>query len=178
MEEINLLDPNLAQGVLGQALESPYVIFKGGNQKVHRHPLCAIYSTMNTGTTGSMNLNQAFASRSPAVYVLDSVTKDDFVRALIAKFGTRFSVAQGEWVYKVWETAQNYLKQDTVQAEDIALAVSQRSCYELLKQIELTGNPKSAIRNTIFGTVFLYDPQIAQQLLKIIDMTVGEFPAA
>lgn len=178
LEEVNLLDPNLAQGVLGQALEYPYVIFKDGNQKVERHHLCAIYSTMNTGTTGSMSLNQAFASRSPSVYVLDSVTKDDFIRALVAKFGNRFTTKQGEWVYKVWETAQAYLKQDTVQAEDIALAVSQRSCYELLKQVELTGNAKSAIRNTIFGTVFLYDPQIAHQLIGAIDVAVGEFPAA
>jgi hypothetical protein len=178
LEEINLLDPNLAQGVLGQALESPYVIFKDGNQKVYRHPLCAIYSTMNVGTTGSMNLNQAFASRSPSVYVLDSVTKNDFVRALVAKFGERFTIKQGEWAFKVWETTQEYLKQDTVQADDIALAVSQRSCYELLKQIQLTGDAKRAIRNTIFGTVFLYDPQIATQLMSAINVAVGEFPTA
>lgn len=133
---------------------------------------------MNVGTVGSMNLNQAFANRSPDVYVLDSVTKDDFVRALIAKFGTRFSVAQGEWAYKVLETTQNFLKQDTVQAEDIALAVSQRSCYALLKKIEQTGNARLAIKRTIYGTVYLYDPALAEQLLKIIDVAVGAFPTA
>ena len=66
LEEFNLADPGVMQGALGQAIEFPFILMEDGCTEVHRHPLCVIIATMNTGTQGAREPNEAFTSRLPS----------------------------------------------------------------------------------------------------------------
>ena len=46
-EEINLTDPSVTMGGLGQKLEYPYIIKKNGYESIVRHPLNIVFATKN-----------------------------------------------------------------------------------------------------------------------------------
>jgi midasin (ATPase involved in ribosome maturation) len=178
LEEINLPDAGLMAGLINQAGEAPYIVLKSNGEQVKRHPLCAMYATMNVGTAGTTPLNESLSSRFPATYVLPNAKKEAFIQALFAKYGNRFTEKQAGWAYDIFTSTHKFLRQNNIQADNIALAVSQRSCFELLKQIEVTGDVREALEDTFYGKVYSYDPEVAEQLKNILDITAGAFPAA
>ena len=61
-------------------------------------------------------------------------------------------------------------------AEDIAMAISQRSCFEILRQLRFDDDYKEVIKDTIYGTVTLYDGKVAEGLLEVLDSTIRRPP--
>lgn len=177
-EEINLASANLLQGVFGQLNESPYIVNAFNQTPITRHPLSAFFGTMNTETQGTGPLNEAFANRAPTVIILNEVSEDDFVNFSERKFGSLYSAPLLKWAYKIYSESVNYLCQSTIQAEDIAMALSQRSCFEILRQLRFDDDYKEVIKDTIFGTVSLYDGKVAEGLLDVLDSTIGLPPVA
>ena len=45
-EEINLADPGVVMGSIGQAIEKPFILMKDGYIPIRRHPLCVIIGTI------------------------------------------------------------------------------------------------------------------------------------
>ena len=75
LEEVNLADPNVIMGTLGQAVEYPFRLKRNGYEEVRRHPMCVIINTMNVGTVGSRDISEAYADRSKQIYVLNDTKK-------------------------------------------------------------------------------------------------------
>ncbi len=176
-EEINLASANLLQGVFGQLNEAPYIVNAFNQNPIKRHPLAAFFGTMNTETQGTGPLNEAFANRAPTVVILNEVSEDDFVNFSERKFGDLYSTALLKWAYKIYTETVDYLCQSTVQAEDIAMAISQRSCFEILRQLRFDDDYKEVIKDTVFGTVSLYDGKVAEELLDVLDSVIRRPPA-
>lgn len=177
-EEINLASANLLQGVFGQLNESPYIVNAFNQTPIVRHPLSAFFGTMNTETQGTGPLNEAFANRAPTVIILNEVSENDFVNFSERKFGSLYSAPLLKWAYKIYSESVNYLCQSTIQAEDIAMALSQRSCFEILRQLRFDDDYKEVIKDTIFGTVSLYDSKVAEGLFDVLDSTIAHPPVA
>lgn len=175
-EEINLASANLLQGVFGQLNEAPYIVNAFNQNPIKRHPLAAFFGTMNTETQGTGPLNEAFANRAPTVVILNEVSEDDFVNFSERKFGDLYSTSLLKWAYKIYTESVEYLCQSTVQAEDIAMAISQRSCFEILRQLRFDDDYKEVIKDTIYGTVTLYDGKVAEGLLEVLDSTIRRPP--
>jgi hypothetical protein len=162
LEEINLADPSVIMGALGQAVEFPFVLMKDGYQPVHRHPLCVIIGTMNVGTAGSRSVNEALASRFRQSYMLNDPTKEDFLKILMNSSGAKKSVA--EWVYNAYIKIHEYLKNPSVNAEDICLNITLRSCIGAIDNISEGENAKQAIINTLVGKVSEVSRELADNI--------------
>ncbi len=177
-EETNLLSPNLEQGVFGQLLEAPYILSEYGYNTITRHPLSVISFTMNPDTIGTLPLNQAFVSRSNAVYILDNPQESDFVKNVTAKFGNRWTKNQCSFAYSILTATHKFLTQKEISAEDIAQAITPRVAMNFLKFCE-QGNAEAALKKTFIGTVGLYNRDIANQLFDVIKDTINlKYPQA
>ncbi len=172
VEEANLLDPNLEQGVFGQLIEAPYILTEYGYKTITRHPLCVISFTMNPDTIGTMPLNQAFTSRANAIYIMDNPEEADFIRNATAKFGDRWNHNQYAFAYGFMKKVQSFLKQKEISAEDIAQAVTPRMAMNFLKHCE-NGSVESALNKTFIGTIALYNREIAYQCLTVLKETAS-----
>lgn len=150
LEEINLADQNRIFGALGQAIEAPFQIQKfNGIETVQRHPLCVIIATMNVGTNGSLELNEALASRFKQKYELPDPTKTDCINILMKHNDNRKICT---WVYDVYSKVLDYIKSPKG-CSDLVRNVSLRSCIGALEEIEEGKDPKRAIKNTIIGDI-------------------------
>ena len=165
LEEVNLADPAVVMGAIGQAVEFPFVLKKNGYETVRRHPLCIIISTMNIGTYGSKGVNQAFSSRFKQSYILDDPTKDQFVKILGMN---GYDKKKCEYVYDSYSRIVTYLKTPEVNAEEICLNLSIRGCLGALQNIEDGDDPKEALKNTLVGKIYEVDPEIADCVNKEI----------
>lgn len=116
-EEINLADPSVTMGCLGQKLEFPFIVKKNGFETVVRHPLNVIIGTMNVGTNGSNPLNQALANRFNTPYILDDPTRETFINIL--EKTSKKSREVCTWVYEAYEATVDYLKSPDVNEDDI-----------------------------------------------------------
>lgn len=176
-EEVNLASANLLQGVFGQLNEAPYIVNAFNQTPLKRHPLAAFFGTMNTETQGTGPLNEAFANRAPTTIILNAVTEEDFVNFSERKFGDLYSPSLLKWAYKIYTETVDYLCQSTVQAEDIAMAISQRSCFEILRQLRFDDDYKEVIKDTVYGTISLYDGKVAEELLDVLDTVIRRPPS-
>lgn len=167
LEEINLADPAVVMGAIGQAIEPPFVLFEDGHKKVQRHPLCVIIGTMNVGTYGSRDLNQALSSRFKQTFVLDDPTKEDFVDILQKVTGA--SPGRSAWVYEAYQRVGQYLSSPSVSAEDIALKVSMRQCIGALECLEEGELPMRALESTIIGKIAESDLELSAEVAKTLD---------
>lgn len=163
LEEINLPDPSVIMGSLGQSIEFPFVLMKDGYEPVRRHPMCVIIGTMNVGTYGSKGVNQALSSRFRQTYLLDDPSKEDFVSILL-KQGC--SKADAVYVYNAYDKIINYLKLPKINAEDVCMNVTMRSCIGALENIEEGESRQDAIKNTIIGKIAEEDMALAEDVLK------------
>lgn len=169
LEEINLADPALIMGALGQAIEPPFIVNENGYNKVTRHPLCIIIATQNVGTIGSKGVNQALVSRFPHTYVINDPTKTEFVDRLMLRYPDK-SVC--EWVYNSYTTVKNWLCAPEQSAEDIALALTFRACAGILDDIE-EGIPKSEAIMKLYAIIYGESPEIADKSLAVIKSLPG-----
>lgn len=129
LEEVNLADPSVIMGALGQAIEAPFVLMEDGYKPVRRHPLCVIIGTMNIGTYGAKGVSQAFSSRFKQTYILDDPKEEDFIK-ILEKSGQKEKACK--WVYKAYEKINNYLKSPEISREEICLNVTLRGCIGAL----------------------------------------------
>ena len=157
LEEFNLGDPAVLMGALGQAIEKPFILYEDGYKEVHRHPLCVIISTMNSGTEGARQPNQAFTSRSPDTFVLDDPDEDQFIAILKNNYEEKAC----KKVYRAYSKIVSYLTSGSVNAKDIALSVTMRHCLAALRQMKCGIPYKTAIRNTMIGAIAIFDLDLA-----------------
>ena len=161
-EEINLADPSVTMGCLGQKLEFPFIVKKNGYETVVRHPLNVIIGTMNVGTNGSNPLNQALANRFNTPYILDDPTKATFINILMK--ASKKSKEVCEWVYGAYEATVDYLKSPDVNEDDIVNNLSIRTCLGAIANMEEGQSPKRALVNSIVGAVAAVDLEVARNL--------------
>lgn len=165
IEEINLASPDVVMGAIGQFVEFPYSIMEQGYKQVKRHPLNVIFGTMNIGTAGSKEVNEALSSRFSQTIVLDDPEEDDFLARLeIEGFDKKVS----RWVYDRYVDIIDTLKSPDYNCEEYCLNVNFRSCLGALQAIEFGSEPKEAIRNTMIGKIAEKDMEIAERIWEMI----------
>jgi hypothetical protein len=164
MEEFNLADPGVLQGAIGQAIERPFILNKDGYQEVKRHPLCIVVATMNTGTQGAREPNQALTSRLPVTLTMDDPSDDDFL-SILEKHG--YEKSQCKKVYKAYTSILNYLK-NTALSEEMSLCVTMRHCLAALSLLddEVTSSVSEAVYDTMIGSIGLRDAQLAKEVYE------------
>lgn len=161
LEEVNLANPAVVMGSLGQAVEFPFVLKENGYKTVNRNPMFFVISTMNVGTNGSNTLNQAFSNRHKQDYIMDDPGKDSFIEILASKGYKKTDCSK---VYKVYEKIVNYLKSSTVDREDICDTLSMRTCLGCLDNMEDGDEFFTAVKNSIVGKVAESDLEIAKDI--------------
>lgn len=165
IEEINLASPDVVMGAIGQFVEFPYSIMEQGYKQVKRHPLNVIFGTMNIGTAGSKEVNEALSSRFSQTIVLDDPEEEDFLARLeIEGFDKKIS----RWVYDRYVDIIETLKSPDYNCEEYCLNVNFRSCLGALQAIEFGSEPKEAIRNTMVGKIAEKDMEIAERIWEMI----------
>lgn len=171
LEEINLPDPSVVMGAIGQAVEFPFTLMKDGYIPVKRHPMCVIIGTMNIGTFGSKGVNQALSSRFRQSYILNDPTKEDFIN-ILTNTGARKKDAN--WVFNAYTKITDYLKSPAVNAEDVCLNVTLRGCIGALENINEGEDAKDSIRNTLIGKISEVDLELAEDVYKNVVMSLPD----
>lgn len=171
LEEFNLADPGVLQGAIGQAIEYPFILNKDGWMEVRRHPLCVIIATMNSGTQGAREPNQALTSRFPITLTMDDPSKEEFVE-ILHKHGHKKVLCQK--VYKAYTTILNYL-QNTANDEEMMLCVTMRHCLAALDLVDdgIVDTVRDAIYDTMIGAIALRDSDLADNVFKEAVMPLG-----
>lgn len=171
LEEINCADQNMITGVLNNAIEYPFFITKNGYEKINRHPFTVIIATMNVGTEGTMWLNQAFASRFKQKYHMADPSKEDFIRFL-TNYG--YDDSHARYVHNAYEKVLAYLTSSRATAE-YAVNLSTRACLGALENISEGEDPKTAIMDTIVGSIGIVDPATAENVCKNVITNLPDY---
>lgn len=161
-EEINLADPSVTMGGLGQKVEYPFIVKRNGYETKVRHPLNIVIATMNVGTNGSNPLNQALANRFKTPYILDDPTSETFINILEKSSGKSREVC--EWVYSAYSATVDYLKSPDVNEDEICQNLSIRTCIGAIENMEEGQTPLRALINSIVGAVAVVDLEVARRL--------------
>ena len=161
LEEFNLTDPAVMQGAIGQAVEYPFILMKDGYQEVRRHPLCVIIATMNTGTQGAREPNEAFSSRFPITLTMNDPSQDEFIE-ILAKKG--YKKADCRRVYRAYKAINDYLK-DTANNEELTLCVTMRHCLAALDLLSIE-DIYTAVYDTMIGALAIRDIELAEDVFK------------
>ena len=169
LEEFNLADPGVMQGALGQAIEFPFILMEDGCTEVHRHPLCVIIATMNTGTQGAREPNEAFTSRLPLTFVMDEVNEDDLLNILMKK---GYEKSKCKKVVKAYGKIIDYLK-TTAHSEEMVMCITTRHCIGALKLMSIGTAPKEAIRDTMIGSIAIRDLSLAKDVYQNVVETMA-----
>ncbi len=159
-EEINLADPGVTMGGLGQKLERPFIVKRDGYESKVRHPLNVVIATMNVGTNGSKPLNQALANRFSSVYTLEDPSEDTFIGILKARSGASDEICT--WVYKAYENVVNYLNSDEVNEPEVTQNLSIRTCLGAIQNLEEGQEARRALQNSIVGAIAVVDLDLAR----------------
>ena len=171
LEEINLADPAVIMGAIGQATEDPYYILEDGYKMVKRHPLCVIIGAFNVGTAGSKEINDALSSRFSPTYQVGDPSKDDFIKTLMKADCDKKTAG---WVYNAYTSIINYLKSPSINAEDIAMNVTFRACRGIVKSLKWGTDPKKAVYYNIIGKIAEKELQLAEDVYKNVVIPLPE----
>jgi len=167
IEEINLADPAVIMGTIGQAIEAPFILKENGYKMVRRHPMCVVIGTMNIGTYGSRGVNQALSSRFKQTYILDDPEKKQFIN-ILEKQG--YTKADCTYVYDAYSKINKYLKSSSVNREDICLNLSLRTCMGALQNFDDGDDMKTSLINSLVGKIYEVDPDLAKDIIsEVID---------
>ena len=161
-EEINLTDPSVTMGGLGQKLEYPFIVKRNGYETKVRHPLNVVIATMNVGTNGSNPLNQALANRFKTPYILDDPTKETFINILKKASGKDEALCT--WVYDAYDATVSYLKNPDVNEDEICQNLSIRTCLGAIENMDEGQTPTRALINSLVGAVAVVDLDVAREL--------------
>jgi len=159
VEESNLADPGVMQGAIGQALVPPFLMLKDGYEPVYRHPLCVVVLTMNTGTQGSREPNEALVSRAPLTMLMEDPDKGTFLDILKNK-GATAKVANN--VYKAYTKVLEHLEKNS--SEDMMLSVTLRHCIEAVNLVNAGFDIKTALNDTVVATLAIKDIEISKDV--------------
>jgi hypothetical protein len=172
-EEINLADPSVTMGGLGQKLEYPYIVKKNGYETIVRHPLNVVIATMNVGTNGSNPLNQALANRFRTPYILDDPTRETFIGILEKATGKPKDLCT--WVYNAYERVTSFLASPEVGCEDIIQNLSIRTCIGAIENMDEGQSSTRALVNSIVGAIAVVDLETAR---RVKDEVIESLPLA
>lgn len=177
LEEINLADPAVIMGSLGQAIEFPFILMRDGYESVQRHPMCIVLGTMNVGTAGSKDISEALSSRFKQTYMLGDPDEAQFIDILKKKSSFEGNTKIYKWVYDSFNKIITYLKSPSVNQEEMCLLITTRGCIGALQNIEEGDTPKQALINTLCGKIaekdlFLYENIIKDVINVLPNMTV------
>lgn len=164
LEEFNLPDPDILQGALGQALAYPYILKGDGYIEYVRHPLTIYFATMNVGTNGSKQMNEALSSRFPEGCILEDVSEDEFVSILV---GNGYQKTKCRTVYRTYQKILNYLREHH---EELVLSVTLRHCLNALRQMAIGFTPEQAYERTFIAQLYSSDPEVAKDVRDILKM--------
>ena len=167
LEEVNLADPGIVMGCLGQAIEAPFLLNKNGYEEVHRHPLCVVFATMNTGTAGSRPLSQAFSSRFKNTYIIDDPSREDFIHVLTRQHQDQQDCENVYHYYK--RIIEILIEQYNV--PEIALSLSLRQCIGALDDMSEGSTLKEALYDTMIGKIAENDLEIANEINESVVAT-------
>lgn len=170
-EEINLADPGVTMGVLGQKLEYPFIIKKNGYEPVTRHPLNIVIATMNVGTNGSNTLNEALKNRLIAIFQLEDPTRGTFINILEKATAAKREIC--EWVYDAYDAVVSYLKDPDINEEEICMGLSIRTCIGAIENMEEGQEPLRALKNSIVGSIAMSDRELAE---RVYDEKISVLP--
>lgn len=166
-EEINLADPGVVMGSMGQAIEKPFIVMRDGYIPVRRHPLCIVIGTMNTGTAGSKQLNQALSSRFKCTYTLEDPDRNTFINILAAQ---GYPKKNCRYVYDAYNKIITYLKKPEQSQEELCENITLRGCFGALECVEEGQTFKEALNNTLVGKIAEVDLEVANQVkMAVID---------
>lgn len=161
LEEPNLADPSITMGVLGQALEYPYVIFKNGYEEVKRHPLSIVVACENVGIAGTRENSPAFSNRFQLKCPMDDPTKETFIDIMVKKSGQKKELCN--WVYSIYERTQAYLTSPDVCEDEVLNVLSLRTCLGLLEAYEEGVSLMDAIKISFVGAVAEKDLDLSRR---------------
>lgn len=168
LEEINLAQPAVIMGSIGQTLEDPYILKKDGYTDIRRHPLCFFAATMNLATAGTKPVAQQLANRFKTSYVMNDPDRGVFIErlAMITKEPEDLCA----WVYSCYERITEHIKEDNAQAdtEGILNALSLRSCVGAIENMQEGSSPKEAVCDSIVGKVAEQDAEVAASCRALI----------
>lgn len=165
LEELNLADPAILSGAIGQAVEAPYMIMEDELRPVYRHPLCIIIGTFNVGTAGSKEINPMLSSRFYQTYLVDDPSEDEFVERLM-KFDCDKKTAKK--VYNAYSRILDYLKSPDVSALEYCKNVTFRGCVGAIQCLQEGSTLKEAIEDTLVGKIAEYDLDLANDVLHTV----------
>lgn len=163
LEEFNLSDPATIMGALGQAIESPFVLYEDGYKPVYRNPYSVLISTMNTATQGSREPSEAFTSRSPFVFMIDDPEDEDFIKILKSK-GYDDRICRS--VFDAYKRITEFLLSPSVNEEETAYSIGVRSCLGALKLISIGCPFHEAIKSTMIGTIAIKNLILARRVTE------------
>jgi len=168
LEEFNLADPGVMQGALGQAIEYPFILTKDGYQEIRRHPMCVIISTMNTGTQGAREPNEALTSRAPITLVMEDPDDDEFLAILESKGNDKKSC---HTVFKAYKAIIRYLT-DVAGSEEMVMQVTLRHCIGALKLMRIGKPIKVALNSTMIGSLAIKDLALSREVREAVVETI------
>lgn len=171
LEELNLADPAILSGAIGQAVESPYFVMEDDLTPVYRHPMCIIIGTFNVGTAGSKEINPMLSSRFYQTYVVEDPNEDEFISRLM-KFDCNKRMAKK--IYTAYTRILDYLRSPDVSALEYCKNVTFRGCVGAIQCLQ-EGSPfKEAIEDTLVGKIAEYDLELAHDVRKNVVETLPD----
>lgn len=159
LEEINLPDPDILQGAIGQALVEPYVLKVDGYREYLRDPFTVIVGTMNVGTDGTKPLNQGLASRFSHTVILEDVPEDEFLKIV---YTTGYPASCCEAAVKTYKASLDYLQSSA--NDEYCLSITMRGCMSMAQALAMGFPKEDAIRSAFIGQIYARDFQVALDL--------------
>ncbi len=154
LEEINLSDPGVVQGVLGQGLEYPYVLKYNGYYEMKRHPLTIMVATMNPDMEGTRPLNEALASRFSHVLFVQKPEKEEMINRLVSD---GFRKSDCTKVYGIYEKITKLLERVE---PSLLPRISGRACRECLTSVRYGYSWADAVEETLIGQIYAASPEV------------------
>lgn len=178
LEEVNLANPSVLMGGLGQAIEYPFIIKENGYKDVRRHPMCVVIGTMNVGTAGSKPLNAAFANRFHQTYTLEDPSKESLIEVLCNNTSLNKEICT--WMYNVYMNIIATLSDPDIDCEcdkdDVIAGLSLRTCIGALRNMEEGCDCWTAVKNSLIGSIARQDLQLSKEVYETLIQTMRGAP--
>lgn len=160
LEEANLANAAVIQGILSLFAAFPYRIAENGVTPVTRHHQVILIICMNTGYNGTRDLNEATQSRFAKALEFEEITEIDFMDIFVMNGYKKKNINK---VWKVYNTLRESLKasEDTCDLVDLVSFRHARECLDSLKYGEEFAE---AIESTFVNSVKIRNPEVAESL--------------
>lgn len=160
LEEINLARANVFTSVINQAIEYPYILKRNGYERIVRHPLTVIIATMNLDTEGTSTINSSSSQRLLSKYEIEEPTENECKSMLMRK---GFPEKEVRYVYRIYSKVRSELK-SSEQKRRYLKELSIRQCIGALMSIQEGIDPKSALIDSIYGSLAVKNKKVADSI--------------